>query len=336
MLAVDIENLPETSQEDRQARRSLKTWKPDKADEQQDFSSLTAYLREVYQVDLLTREQERDLAERIQQGDQEARERLIEANLRLVLSMARKFLGMGLNFQDLVQEGNMGLMEAVEKFDPARGCRFSTYACWWIRQAISRSIANKGRSIRLPVHVTEIVHKYGRISAQAFKKDGEKPTLERASKQLFPVSPEKVRRKLSRALKQDLPPSDPRVQQKVVEMEKKSLRRLKNILTMAQEPVSLETPVGDDTSDTRLKDLLASETGISSDVLNRADWGYLFSLLTERERQLLELRFGLGNQEVRTLQELAEAFGVSKEAVRQQEGRALRKLRSLMAREGWL
>ncbi|GMU54478.1 MAG: RNA polymerase sigma factor [Candidatus Xenobia bacterium] len=336
MLAVDIENLPETSQEDRQARRSLKTWKPDKADEQQDFSSLTAYLREVYQVELLTREQERELAERIQQGDQEARERLIEANLRLVLSMARKFLGMGLTFQDLVQEGNMGLMEAVEKFDPARGCRFSTYACWWIRQAISRSIANKGRSIRLPVHVTEIVHKYGRISAQAFKKDGEKPTLERASKQLFPVSPEKVRRKLSRALKQDLPPSDPRVQQKVVEMEKKSLRRLKNILTMAQEPVSLETPVGDDTSDTRLKDLLASETGISSDVLNRADWGYLFSLLTERERQLLELRFGLGNQEVRTLQELAEAFGVSKEAVRQQEGRALRKLRSLMAREGWL
>lgn len=336
MLAVDIENLPETSQEDRQARRSLKTWKPDKADEQQDFSSLTAYLREVYQVELLTREQERELAERIQQGDQEARERLIEANLRLVLSMARKFLGMGLTFQDLVQEGNMGLMEAVEKFDPARGCRFSTYACWWIRQAISRSIANKGRSIRLPVHVTEIVHKYGRISAQAFKKDGEKPTLERASKQLFPVSPEKVRKKLSRALKQDLPPSDPRVQQKVVEMEKKSLRRLKNILTMAQEPVSLETPVGDDTSDTRLKDLLASETGISSDLLNRADWGYLFSLLTERERQLLELRFGLGNQEVRTLQELAEAFGVSKEAVRQQEGRALRKLRSLMAREGWL
>ncbi|MCE7874477.1 RNA polymerase sigma factor RpoD/SigA [bacterium CPR1] len=336
MLAVDIENLPETSQEDRQARRSLKTWKPDKADEQQDFSSLTAYLREVYQVELLTREQERDLAERIRQGDQEARERLIEANLRLVLSMARKFLGMGLNFQDLVQEGNMGLMEAVEKFDPDRGCRFSTYACWWIRQAISRSIANKGRSIRLPVHVTEIVHKYGRISAQAFKKDGEKPTLERASKQLFPVSPEKVRKKLSRALKQDLPPSDPRVQQKVVEMEKKSLRRLKNILTMAQEPVSLETPVGDDTSDTRLKDLLASETGISSDALDRADWGYLFSLLTERERQLLELRFGLGNQEVRTLQELAETFGVSKEAVRQQEGRALRKLRSLMAREGWL
>ncbi len=336
MLAIDIENLPETSQEDRQARRSLKTWKPDKADEHQDFSSLTAYLREVYQVELLTREQERELAERIQQGDQEARERLIEANLRLVLSMARKFLGMGLTFQDLVQEGNMGLMEAVEKFDPARGCRFSTYACWWIRQAISRSIANKGRSIRLPVHVTEIVHKYGRISAQAFKKDGEKPTLERASKQLFPVSPEKVRKKLSRALKQDLPPSDPRVQQKVVEMEKKSLRRLKNILTMAQEPVSLETPVGDDTSDTRLKDLLASETGISSDLLNRADWGYLFSLLTERERQLLELRFGLGNQEVRTLQELAEAFGVSKEAVRQQEGRALRKLRSLMAREGWL
>lgn len=336
MLAIDIDTLPEASQEDRQARRSLKTWKPDRADEQQDFSSLTAYLREVYQVELLTREEERELAERVQNGDQDAREKLIEANLRLVLSMARKFLGMGLTFQDLVQEGNMGLMEAVEKFDYTRGCRFSTYACWWIRQSISRSIANKGRSIRLPVHVTEIVHKYGRISAQAFKKDGEKPSLERASKQLFPVSPEKVRKKLSRAFKQDLPPGDPRVQQKIVEMEKKSLRRLKNILTMAQEPVSLETPVGDDTSDTRLKDLLASETGISSEALNRADWTYLFSLLTDRERQLLQLRFGLANHEVRTLQELAEAFGVSKEAVRQQEGRALRKLRSLMAREGWI
>ncbi|MEW6279331.1 MAG: sigma-70 family RNA polymerase sigma factor [Candidatus Eremiobacterota bacterium] len=335
MLAIELEVSNQPCREDRRARRSLKSWKPDR-EEQQDYSSLAAYLREVYQVNLLTREDEQSLAERIRQGDQEARASLIEANLRLVLSMARKFLGMGLSFQDLVQEGNLGLMEAVEKFDPERGCRFSTYACWWIRQAISRAIANKGRSIRLPVHVTEIVHKYGRISAQAMKREGEKPSLSKVAKQLFPVSPEKVRRKLSRALKQDLTASDPRVQQKIVEMEKKSLRRLKNILTMAQEPVSLETPVGDDTSDTRLKDLLAAEVGIVSDRLDRNDWIYLLSQLNDRERRLLELRFGLGNQEIRTLQELAEEFGVSKEAVRQQEGRALRKLRSIMAREGWL
>jgi len=298
-----------------------------------DINSLSAYLQEVYKIQLLTAEDERDLATRIRHGEMAARRALIEANLRLVISIAKKFMGLGLTFQDLIQEGNIGLMEAVEKFDPERGCRFATYATWWIRQSIIRSIANQGRTIRLPVHIAEAFQKFIQLQVKHMQEHGHPPGLDSVSKVLFPVCHDKVRRKVSKGLKADLPAEDPRVKAKVAEMELASVNRLKEILAVAQEPVSLETPLGEE--DSCLGDLVAGATTPDAPVM-RVEMARLLAHLNERERKILAFRFGLIDGNIRTLQEISDEFGISKERIRQKEEDALRKLRLVMSRQDWM
>lgn len=298
-----------------------------------DINSLTAYLQEVYKIPLLTADEERELAIRIKHGENGARRDLIEANLRLVISIAKKFLGLGLTFQDLIQEGNIGLMEAVEKFDHTRGCRFATYATWWIRQSIIRSIANQGRTIRLPVHIAEAFQKFIQLQVKYLQEHGRQAGLDVASRVLFPVDEEKVHRKVCKALKQELPFEDPRVQAKIEEMEQASVTRLKEILAVAQEPVSLETPLGEE--DTCIGDLVAAQIVPDTPVM-RVEMARLLQHLNERERKILAFRFGLIDGNIRTLQEISDEFGISKERIRQKEEDALRKLRTVMDREDWL
>jgi RNA polymerase primary sigma factor len=298
-----------------------------------DINSLTAYLQEVYKIPLLTADEERDLAIRIKRGEGAARRALIEANLRLVISIAKKFLGLGLTFQDLIQEGNIGLMEAVEKFDHNRGCRFATYATWWIRQSIIRSIANQGRTIRLPVHIAEAFQKFIQLQVKYLQEHGRQAGLDIASKVLFPVDQEKVHRKLCKSLKLELCFEDPRVQAKIEEMEQASVNRLKEILAVAQEPVSLETPLGEE--DTCIGDLVAAQATPDAPVM-RVEMARLLGHLNERERKILAFRFGLIDGNIRTLQEISDEFGISKERIRQKEEDALRKLRTVMTKEDWL
>ena len=294
-----------------------------------DQLSLQSYLREVAEVPLLTREQEFDLASRAQQGDGEARSELARANLRLVLSMARRYIGSGMSFLDLVQEGNLGLLEAVDKFDAGRGFRFSTYACWWIRQAITRAIANKGRTVRLPVHMHDLVQKYARLT-QSNQADEQQICSE-----LFPLEVDSVKRKLARSLKRDIAESDPAYQAKVAELQSESLRRLRTVLLVSQEPVSLETPVGQDGQDTMLGALLENADCDLKKHFYTQEWDWLMSHLNERELMVLRQRYGLeGCDEPQTLNELAEVMGVSRESVRQVEVKALKKLREIVLRDG--
>ncbi|HXE73160.1 MAG TPA: sigma-70 family RNA polymerase sigma factor, partial [Candidatus Nitrosotenuis sp.] len=251
----------------------------------------------------------------------------------LVISIAKKFVGLGMSFQDLIQEGNMGLMEAVNKFDYRRGCRFATYATWWIRQSIMRAIANQGRTIRLPVHICEILQKYIQISARHIQQTGRPPAIEEVARRLFPVSSEKVRKKLARSMKQELDIEDPRVQARVAEQESLAIARLKNILQVALEPVSLDTPLGEE--ETCLGDLIASEPASEVPILDN-EMARLLRHLNERERRILILRFGLVDGVVRTLQEISDEFGISKERIRQKEEDALRKLRTVMRKQDWL
>jgi len=298
-----------------------------------DINSLSAYLQEVYKIPLLTPDEERDLAIRIKKNEQAARRALIEANLRLVISIAKKFMGLGLTFQDLIQEGNIGLMEAVEKFDHTRGCRFATYATWWIRQSIIRSIANQGRTIRLPVHIAEAFQKFIQLNVKHMQEHGRPPGLDVVSKVLFPVCSDKVRRKLAKALKTELEMEDPRVIEKIAEMEQASTTRLKEILAVAQEPVSLETPLGEE--DTCIGDLVAAQQTPDAPVM-RVEMARLLQHLNERERKILAFRFGLIDGNIRTLQEISDEFGISKERIRQKEEDALRKLRLVMSKQDWL
>ncbi len=298
-----------------------------------EVNTLTTYLEEVHRVSLLTPDEESALALRIEAGDARARAHMIQANLRLVISLAKKFLGLGLTFQDLIQEGNLGLMEAVNKFDPGRGCRFATYATWWIRQAMMRALANRGRTIRLPVHIGDILQKYLRFSARCSLQTGRMPTLEEAALHLFPVDPEKVARKLGRSLKVRLVPSDPRVLTRVREEECQAVRRLQSLLAVALDPLSLDAPMGEE--EARLGDLIAAESPQEASLLD-SELAGLLQNLSERERRILVLRFGLVDGVARTLQEVSEEFGISKERIRQKEEDALRKLRQFMAREDWL
>lgn len=299
-------------------------------------TSLASYLRQLPGRELLTAEEEVALGRRIQTGDKAARKDLAEANLRLVISLAKRYRGSGLPMSDLVQEGNLGLLEAVDKFDPEKGCRFSTYACWWIRQAMTRAIANKSRTIRLPVHVHDLVHKFKRLTAEAaVSTTEEEATVESLSRELLPVNPEDVCRKMNRTKKNRLRVTDPEVQKRVKELETRAVRRLRSILTLAQNPVSLETPVGKDGSETSLGDLIASEDNLVSRNLENSDWAWLLNQLSESERSILVQRFGLNGEEPRTLSEIAEQFGLSREAIRQRELKALAKLREAMSSAGW-
>mgnify|MGYP004449131569 CR=1 FL=1 len=254
------------------------------------------YFKEIGKVPLLTAEQERELAIRIEQGDEEAKKQLCESNLRLVVSIARRYLNRGLSFLDLIQEGNLGLIKAVEKFDYTKGYKFSTYATWWIRQAITRSIADQARTIRIPVHMVETINKLIRISRQLLQEYGREPTSEEIAKEMG-ITVEKVR----------------------------------EIKKISQDPVSLETPIGEE-EDSHLGDFIPDED-IPSPV-DAAAYSMLqkqlrevLDTLSERERKVLILRFGLDDGRPRTLEEVGKEFNVTRERIRQIEAKALRKLR---------
>ncbi len=255
------------------------------------------YFKEIGKVPLLTADEERDLAIRIEHGDEEAKKKLCESNLRLVVSIARRYLNRGLSFLDLIQEGNLGLIKAVEKFDYTKGYKFSTYATWWIRQAITRSIADQARTIRIPVHMVETINKLIRISRQLLQEYGREPTSEEIAKEMG-ISVEKVR----------------------------------EIKKISQDPVSLETPIGEE-EDSHLGDFIPDED-IPSPV-DAAAYSMLqkqlrevLDTLSDREKKVLILRFGLDDGRPRTLEEVGKEFNVTRERIRQIEAKALRKLRN--------
>ena len=254
------------------------------------------YLREIGKIPLLTYEEEIDLAKRILEGDDEAKKKLAESNLRLVVSIAKKYVGRGMLFLDLIQEGNMGLIKAVEKFDYTKGFKFSTYATWWIRQAITRAIADQARTIRIPVHMVETINKLIRISRHLLQQMGREPTPEEIAKEMeLPV-------------------------EKVMEIQK-----------IAQDPVSLETPIGEE-DDSHLGDFIQDDDSPAPQdsaayTMLREQLEEVMNTLTPREAKVLKLRFGLEDGKARTLEEVGKEFDVTRERIRQIEAKALRKLR---------
>ena len=254
------------------------------------------YLKEIGHVPLLTAEEEVALAQRMEAGDEEARHRLEEANLRLVVSIAKRYVGRGMLFLDLIQEGNLGLLKAVEKFDYSKGYKFSTYATWWIRQAITRAIADQARTIRIHVHMVETINKLVRISRQLLQELGRDPRPEEIAKEMGI-----------------------------------SVARVHEIMKIAQEPVSLETPIGEE-EDSHLGDFIEDEAApapaeAASFMLLREQLEEVLETLTDREKNVLRLRFGLEDGRSRTLEEVGQSFGVTRERIRQIEAKALRKLR---------
>lgn len=254
------------------------------------------YLKEIGRVPLLDAEREAELSKRISEGDEKAKQELVEANLRLVVSIAKKYVGKGLFFLDLIQEGNLGLMKAVSKFDYTKGYKFSTYATWWIRQAITRAIADQARTIRIPVHMVETIHKVTKVSRQMLQEQGREVTPEEIAKEMN-MSPEKIR----------------------------------EIIKVAQDPISLETPVGEE-EDSHIGDFIEDQDSpapadAASYALLREQLCEVLHTLTPREEHVLKLRFGLEDGRTRTLEEVGQKFNITRERIRQIEAKALRKLR---------
>jgi RNA polymerase primary sigma factor len=255
------------------------------------------YLKEIGKVPLLTAEEEVSLAKRIERRDMDAKRKLIEANLRLVVSIAKRYVGRGMLFLDLIQEGNLGLIRAVEKFDYRKGYKFSTYATWWIRQAITRAIADQARTIRIPVHMVETINKLIRVQRQLLQDIGREPTPEEIAQEMG-TTPQKVR----------------------------------EILKISQEPVSLETPIGEE-EDSQLGDFIEDEDATMpveavSEIMQKEELNSVLGTLTHRERKVIELRFGLKGEHPRTLEEVGQKFGVTRERIRQIEAKTLAKLKS--------
>ena len=254
------------------------------------------YLKEIGKVPLLSAEEEIDLAQRMEQGDESAKKRLAEANLRLVVSIAKRYVGRGMLFLDLIQEGNLGLIKAVEKFDYRKGYKFSTYATWWIRQAITRAIADQARTIRIPVHMVETINKLIRVSRQLLQELGREPTPEEIAEEMH-----------------------------------MSVERVREILKISQEPVSLETPIGEE-EDSHLGDFIQDDNvpvpaDAAAFTMLKEQLEDVLSTLTDREQKVLRLRFGLDDGRARTLEEVGKEFNVTRERIRKIEAKALRKLR---------
>ncbi|MEE1291752.1 MAG: RNA polymerase sigma factor RpoD, partial [Acutalibacteraceae bacterium] len=254
------------------------------------------YLKDIGKIPLLDPDREAYLAEKIAEGDEAAKNELVEANLRLVVSIAKKYVGKGMYFLDLIQEGNLGLIKAVEKFDHTKGYKFSTYATWWIRQAITRAIADQARTIRIPVHMVETINKVKKTNSQLLHKNGRDPTAEEIAEEL------------------DMP-----------------VEKVREILRVAQEPVSLETPIGEE-EDSHLGDFIPDDEALApadaaSQMLLREQLAEVLKTLTPREERVLSLRFGLEDGHPRTLEEVGKEFNVTRERIRQIEAKALRKLR---------
>src|SRR5436853_113350 len=300
LLDHNIELLDGESKQQAQQERLIHGEKPPELDltVEPSLDSLRLYLREIGRVSLLTAEQEVALARRIERGDMRAKQQMIEANLRLVVSIAKSYLGRGLTFLDLIQEGSMGLIRAVEKFDYRRGYKFSTYATWWIRQAVTRAIADKGRTIRIPVHMVEKLNKVVHVERQLVQQLGREP------------SPEEIAAELEC-----------------------TVREVKDIQRMAQLPVSLEKPIGEE-EDSELGDFVEDEEAespfdLALENLRRENVRKALEALPAREREVIEMRFGLTGSEARTLEEVGRAFGVTRERIRQIENNTLKKLEML-------
>ena len=282
---LSTEEEPELSDEDLIGSTSAKVNDP-----------VRMYLKEIGVVPLLTNEEEKELALAVEAGDVEAKQRLAEANLRLVVSIAKRYVGRGMQFLDLIQEGNMGLMKAVDKFDYSKGFKFSTYATWWIRQAITRAIADQARTIRIPVHMVETINKLVREQRNLLQELGQDPTPEQIDERMD-MTPDKVR----------------------------------EILKIAQEPVSLETPIGEE-DDSHLGDFIEDEVienpvDYTTRIVLREQLDEVLDTLTDREENVLRLRFGLDDGKMRTLEDVGKVFNVTRERIRQIEAKALRKLR---------
>jgi len=288
LAQVDADAVPISSHEDLEVVLSAEGINID--------DPVKVYLKEIGRVPLLSPEEEIELATRMDAGDPYARKRLSEANLRLVVSIAKRYVGRGMQFLDLIQEGNLGLIKAVEKFDHTKGFKFSTYATWWIRQAITRAIADQARTIRIPVHMVETINKVKKVSSQLLHKNGHEPTAEEISAEL------------------DMP-----------------VDKVREIMRISQEPVSLETPIGEE-EDSHLGDFIPDDDApapaeAASHTLLREQLGEVLSTLTDREEKVLRLRFGLEDGRSRTLEEVGKEFSVTRERIRQIEAKALRKLR---------